>query len=101
MWHAPTSYPAGVNAPTGQVVKQGWAQVSQGRIAGAQLLCFDDADYPQALRDLPDAPPVLWAQGNVALLNRPMVAMVGARNASSLGLRMARRVARSTIRILR
>ncbi|MES2667239.1 MAG: DNA-processing protein DprA [Pseudomonadota bacterium] len=69
------------------------AEMAQGRIAGAQLLCCDDADYPQALRDLPDAPPVLWAQGNVALLNRPMVAMVGARNASSLGLRMARRLA--------
>ena len=43
--------------------------------------------------DLPDAPPVLWALGDLALLTRPMVAMVGARNASSLGLRMARRLA--------
>jgi len=36
---------------------------------------------------------VLWVQGDVSLLNRPMVALVGARNASSLGLRMARRLA--------
>jgi DNA processing protein len=42
--------------------------------------------------DLPDAPPVLWTLGDVALLARPMVAMVGARNASSLGQRMARRL---------
>jgi DNA processing protein len=40
-----------------------------------------------------DAPPVLWAQGDISLLQRPMVAMVGARNASSLGLRMARKLA--------
>lgn len=60
---------------------------------GARMLCFGDPDYPAALMDLPDAPPVLWAQGDVALLNRPMVALVGARNASSLGLRMARRLA--------
>jgi DNA processing protein len=43
--------------------------------------------------DLPDAPPVLWARGDLSLLDRPTVAMVGARNASSLGLRMARRLA--------
>src|SRR5690606_37631641 len=41
-----------------------------------------------------DAPPVLWVMGDAALLARPMVALVGARNASSLGLRMARSLAR-------
>ena len=61
--------------------------------SGRALLVWGEPDYPAALMDLPDAPPVLWAQGDVALLNRPMVAMVGARNASSLGLRMARRLA--------
>jgi len=68
-------------------------EVAQARAAGAVLLRWGDADYPVALMDLSDAPPVLWAQGDVALLNRPMIALVGARNASSLGLRMARRLA--------
>ncbi len=68
-------------------------EASQGRVAGAELLLWGQAGYPQALMDLPDAPPVLWAQGDIGLLARPMVAMVGARNASSLGLRMARRLA--------
>ncbi len=68
-------------------------EVAQARVAGAVMLQFGTADYPAALMDLPDAPPILWAQGNVSLLNKPMVAMVGARNASSLGLRMARRLA--------
>ncbi|WP_040671929.1 DNA-processing protein DprA [Rhodobacter ferrooxidans] len=68
-------------------------EMAQGRAAGARLVCFGDADYPAALMDLPDAPPVLWAQGDIGLLARPMVALVGARNASSLGLRMARRLA--------
>lgn len=66
---------------------------AQARACGARLLCFGEPDYPTALMDLPDAPPVLWAQGDTGLLNRPMVALVGARNASSLGLRMARRLA--------
>jgi DNA processing protein len=68
------------------------AEMKQGHAAGARLLVHGEADYPEALADLPDAPPILWVLGDQALLNRPAVAMVGARNASSLGVRMARRL---------
>lgn len=68
------------------------AELKQGRALGARLLLHAEPDYPQALLDIPDAPPVLWVKGNVALLNRPAVGMVGARNVSSLGVRMARRL---------
>ncbi|MCU9847228.1 DNA-processing protein DprA [Defluviimonas sp. WL0024] len=64
-----------------------------GTAAGARLLCRHDPAYPRALAELADAPPVLWCLGDPALLSRPMVALVGARNASSLGLRMARKLA--------
>ena len=67
-------------------------ELNQARQAGAVMLRWGEAIYPQALMDLADAPPFLWAQGDVTLLSRPMVALVGARNASSLGLRMARRL---------
>ncbi len=69
------------------------AELAAAAAVGARLLAFGDPDYPAALADLPDAPPLLWALGDPALLARPMVALVGARNASSLGLRMARRLA--------
>jgi DNA processing protein len=69
------------------------AELAEARVAGAVALFFGEKQYPPALMNLPDAPPVLWAQGDLGLLQRPMVAMVGARNASSLGLRMARRLA--------
>jgi len=69
------------------------AEMRAGRAFGARLLLWGGPDYPVALMDLPDAPPVLWARGDCAMLSRPMVALVGARNASSLGLRMARRLA--------
>ncbi|GLS86855.1 DNA processing protein DprA [Cypionkella aquatica] len=72
-----------------EVVK---AEAAQARLASARLLLWGRKGYPQALMDLPDAPPVLWAQGDIDLLARPMVALVGARNASSLGLRMTRRL---------
>jgi DNA processing protein len=68
------------------------AELKQGRALGARLLTHGEPDYPAALLDLPDAPPVLWAIGDIDLLNRPAVGMVGARNASSLGTRMARRL---------
>ncbi len=69
------------------------AELRAGRAFGAKLLLWGAPDYPQALMSLSDAPRVLWARGNLDLLRRPMGGMVGARNASSLGLRMARRLA--------
>ncbi|WP_298257760.1 DNA-processing protein DprA [uncultured Litoreibacter sp.] len=64
-------------------------ELELGYQLGAKLLLHGTPEYPQALLDLEDAPPVLWALGDIALSNRPCVAMVGARNASSLGTRMA------------
>lgn len=69
------------------------AELKAARRAGARMLCKDAEDYPAALGDIGDAPPILWAVGNLSLLQRPIIAMVGARNASSLGTRMARRMA--------
>lgn len=63
------------------------------RAMGAKMVCLGETDYPSALQSIPDAPPFLWVMGNVAALHRPLVAIVGARNASSLGLRMARALA--------
>lgn len=68
------------------------AELAAGRSAGARLLVHGTPDYPRLLAALTDAPPVLWALGDLSLLERRMVALVGARNASSLGLRMARRL---------
>jgi DNA processing protein len=69
---------------------------------GAQVLVCGDDTYPQALHDLtaceqPDvspAPPVLFVRGDVSLLSRPAVAIVGTRHASETGLRAAETIAR-------
>jgi DNA processing protein len=68
-------------------------ELAAGRAAGARLIAQGSADYPAALAEIADPPPLLWAKGELALLKQPMVALVGARNASSLGTRMARRLA--------
>lgn len=69
------------------------AELRAARRAGARMLCLGDADYPAALAGIADAPPVLWTKGRTELLSRPMLALVGTRNASTLGTRMARSLA--------
>jgi DNA processing protein len=71
-----------------------YAEIKAAKAAGATMICAGDPHYPDALRNIADAPPILWCMGDPAHLLRPMVAMVGARNASSLGTRMARALAR-------
>ncbi|MCK4711715.1 MAG: DNA-processing protein DprA [Marinosulfonomonas sp.] len=73
------------------------AEIKAANAAGARLICYGDADYPTPLTDISDPPPMIWAIGNTDLLARPMVAMVGARNASSLGTRMARKLAEGLV----
>ena len=62
---------------------------------GARLVAKVEPGYPAALRMLDDAPPLLCVRGDVGLLNRPAVAIVGARNASANGRRLARDLARA------
>ncbi|MEL7093177.1 MAG: DNA-processing protein DprA [Pseudomonadota bacterium] len=69
------------------------AELKAGQRAGAKLIFHGSPSYPSILTDLPDAPPFLWAIGDAELLNAPAIAIVGARNASSLGTRMARALA--------
>lgn len=69
------------------------AELRAASRVGARMICLGDPDYPQALAEIVDAPPVLWAMGRSSLVARPCVALVGTRNASSLGARMARKLA--------
>ncbi|MDQ0393053.1 DNA-processing protein DprA [Labrys monachus] len=52
---------------------------------GARLVAFGEPDYPAALESIESAPPLLAIHGSAAVLSRPTVAIVGARNASALG----------------
>ena len=61
--------------------------------AGARYLVLGQGLYPRALAELESAPPLLTAKGELSLLGRPMVAIVGARNASAAACRFARGLA--------
>jgi DNA processing protein len=60
---------------------------------GAKYLFLDDPDYPELLGHIDNAPPVLTVKGNLGLLARSSIAMVGARNASAGACRFARQLA--------
>lgn len=56
---------------------------------GAQILTFNDPLYPSLLKHIDSPPPVLTAKGRLQLLHAPHFAIVGARNASAMGKKMA------------
>ncbi|MDP3511261.1 MAG: DNA-processing protein DprA [Sulfuritalea sp.] len=62
---------------------------------GNRLLTLADADYPQSLLSADDPPILLYAKGDTTLLNRPMLAVVGSRNATAQGERDAEAFARA------
>ncbi len=61
---------------------------------GVSLVALGEPDYPRRLQMIDDPPPLLAARGAMTALARPMVAIVGARNASAAGVRFAERLAR-------
>ncbi|MBB6083356.1 DNA-processing protein DprA [Castellaniella defragrans] len=64
------------------------------RADGHHLLTLADPHYPRALYALTDPPPILYAHGRLDLLDRPMLAIVGARHATADGERNAHAFAR-------
>ncbi len=60
---------------------------------GARHVFMDEPDYPALLGEIENAPPVLTCKGRLEFAQRTSVAMVGARNASAAGCRMARAIA--------
>lgn len=69
------------------------AELERARDCGAQLLIVGEAQYPAALAALDVPPPLLYALGDVALLQRPTIAIVGARQCSAAGAKVARQFA--------
>ena len=69
------------------------AELAELHRAGARLVCWGEPGYPGALAAIEDAPPILTVLGEAQLLQQPMIAVVGARNASATGRRFARDLA--------
>jgi len=68
-----------------------WGKIVQHDGSIVTLAC---AEYPERLKEIYDPPPVLWVRGNVQLLTRPSIAVVGTRHPSPYGTGVAEMLSR-------
>lgn len=69
------------------------AELETARRAGARFVGIGETDYPPLMKSMDHPPPLLAVRGNSAVFRLPAVAIVGARNASLAGIKMARMLA--------
>ncbi|RWO18716.1 MAG: DNA-protecting protein DprA [Mesorhizobium sp.] len=79
-----------VRIPT---VAEAEAELETARRAGARFVGIGEADYPPLMKSMDHPPPLLAVKGEGAVFRLPAVAIVGARNASLAGIKMARTLA--------
>ena len=70
------------------------AEIAAGKNIGVSLVAPTEPGYPPRLALIDDAPPLLGVRGTLDVLTRPMIAIVGSRNASGAGLKFTERLAR-------
>lgn len=73
-----------------QDAREEWNRAAK---SGAMILLWESPHYPAALRELPDAPALLYCLGDIELLSAPCIALVGTRNPDGDGIKMARQLA--------
>jgi DNA processing protein len=83
----------GGKAPALRSVGDAGREIARVDKLGARFLVLGQGLYPRLLAQLEDAPPLLIAKGDLNLLDRAAVAIVGARNASAAACRFARGLA--------
>jgi DNA processing protein len=69
-------------------------ELAQVQAVGCQLVTWDEPNYPQRLREIYDPPPLLYVRGNVELLGRHAISVVGSRRPTPYGNQMAQRLAK-------
>lgn len=69
------------------------AELKQIDRYGARLIAACEPDYPRALAAIPGPPPLICVKGDTTLFQKTAIALVGARNASAVGRKMARTLA--------
>ena len=78
-----------------RIVGRGQVEAEMERVdrLGARYLFLGQGLYPALLAHIESAPPALIVKGELGLLERPAIAIVGARNASAAACRFARTLA--------
>ncbi len=71
------------------------SEIKRTEKAGVRLIACGEADYPHLLANISSPPPLISCVGHPVIFQRRMVAIVGARNASAVGNRLASDIARN------
>jgi len=79
---------------SGQPMSAAAKELAQVQAAGARLLPWDEPEYPERLREIYDPPPLLYTLGNIELLRRPSIAIVGTRRPTPYGNQVAEKLAK-------
>jgi len=87
--------PAAATAIGERTDGDGEKMLDQAQALGGRCLLPDDPEFPEALREIPDPPTLLFALGDLACLERPAVAIVGSRDHSAYGGEVCRAIARA------
>ncbi len=74
--------------------EQAEAELNATQLAGVEYVALDEPAYPMRLRMIDDAPPLLAVRGKLDVLARPLIAIVGSRNASAAGVKFSGQIAR-------
>ena len=69
-------------------------EVEKVKEARCEIITWADKEYPPALKQIADPPLLLYARGNVKVLSRHAVAVVGTRRPTPYGLQVTRRLAK-------
>jgi DNA processing protein len=72
--------------------KEAEAELVRVRKLGCRLLNWSDPEYPQRLLEIYDPPPLLYVRGDVSVLNRHSISMVGTRRPTPYGNQVAERL---------
>jgi len=69
------------------------AELEAIRRYGARIVGIGEPDYPPLLRQIEHAPPMVTIKGNARIFSHPAIGIVGSRNASMVGIKMAAKLA--------
>jgi DNA processing protein len=72
-------------------------ELAAAEAAGCRLLTWDEPAYPTRLREIYDPPPLLYVRGNIELLNRSSIAVVGSRRPTPYGNQIAEKLSKDLV----
>ena len=80
------------SASIGELLDGAERALEAGRRVGIEARAVFDPQYPALLSCIADPPPVLWVRGNIDILGRPTVAVIGSRAATPYALQVGSRI---------